>query len=192
MTTPDLATIVDEQEAEIGRLRADIADTLKRAEAAEAEIGRLVLELAVVHRDWRSDVGTLTARAQTAEARAELWEARCERAEAQAFHVTMETYRTGLVGDAFRFMRYWRDRSCRQSAAARKVARYAAQATASMGAMEEQVKDARAEAARLRAALTELVDLMQATINGEYTPDSFMLQPARAALRGPAQSEKGE
>lgn len=69
MTTPDLATIVDEQEAEIVRLRADIADTLERAGAAEAEVGRLVLELAVVHRDWKSDVGTLTARAQTAEAR---------------------------------------------------------------------------------------------------------------------------
>lgn len=53
MTTPDLATIVDEQ---------------------EAEIGRLVAELAVVRRDWQADVGTLTARAQTAEARAEQYE----------------------------------------------------------------------------------------------------------------------
>lgn len=31
-------------------------------------------------------------------------------------------------------------------------------------------------------ALTELVDLMQGVIDGEYMPDSFTLQPARAAL----------
>ena len=31
-------------------------------------------------------------------------------------------------------------------------------------------------------ALSELVDLMQGVIDGEYTPDSFTLQPARAAL----------
>lgn len=35
---------------------------------------------------------------------------------------------------------------------------------------------------RLREALVELVDLMQGVIDGEYTPDSFTLQPARAAL----------
>jgi uncharacterized coiled-coil DUF342 family protein len=58
--TNDLASIVDEQEKEIERLRA---------------------ELAVVRRDWQADVGTLTARAQTAEARAARTE--WERAEAR-------------------------------------------------------------------------------------------------------------
>lgn len=86
------------------------------------DIKALRAELALVRRDWQADVGTLTARAQTAEALAEQAMARAERAEEQAFCVTMETYRTGLVGDAFRFMRYWRDRSCKQSEAARKVA----------------------------------------------------------------------
>lgn len=186
MTTPDLATIVDEQEAEIGRLRADIADTLKRAEAAEAEIGRLVLELAVVRRDWQADVGTLTAKLHTAEARAAREMARTERAEAQAFRVTMETYRTGLVGDALRLMRYWRERSLRQSAAARKVARYAAQATASMGAMEEQVKDARAEAANWRELADDLGDTIGHALQYASGETERIL---RAALRGPAQSE---
>jgi hypothetical protein len=32
------------------------------------------------------------------------------------------------------------------------------------------------------AALSELADLMQGVIDGDYTPDSFTLQPAHAAL----------
>ena len=142
-----------------------------------------------------------------ARALAEQAMARAERAEEQAFCVTMETYRTGLVGDAFRFMRYWRDRSCRQSAAARKVARYAAQATASMGAMEEQVKDARAEAARYAEALANsdpwtndvpfncvYCDAVWDSDIGssENQHNAGCVWIAAAALRGPAQSEKGE
>ncbi len=46
--TPDMASIIDE---------------------LEAEIGRLVAELAVVRRDWQADVGTLIANLNTAEAR---------------------------------------------------------------------------------------------------------------------------
>ena len=38
------------------------------------------------------------------------------------------------------------------------------------------------ENARFREALSELTDLMQGVIDGDYTPDSFTLQPARAAL----------
>lgn len=34
----------------------------------------------------------------------------------------------------------------------------------------------------VRAALAELIDLMQGVIDGTYTPDSFTLQPARAAI----------
>jgi hypothetical protein len=38
----------------------------------------------------------------------------------------------------------------------------------------------------IRDALAELVDLMQGVIDGNYEPDSFTLQPARAALSNPA------
>lgn len=34
----------------------------------------------------------------------------------------------------------------------------------------------------LYAALSELADLMQGVIEGDYKPDSFTLQPAKAAL----------
>jgi len=34
----------------------------------------------------------------------------------------------------------------------------------------------------LREVLLELCDLMDGVINGDYKPDSFTLQPARAAL----------
>ena len=36
--------------------------------------------------------------------------------------------------------------------------------------------------AELKSTLQELTDLMEDTITGEYTPDSFTTQPARAAL----------
>ncbi len=38
------------------------------------------------------------------------------------------------------------------------------------------------ENARFREALSELTDLMQGVIDGDYTPDSFTLQPARDTL----------
>jgi len=41
---------------------------------------------------------------------------------------------------------------------------------------------AQAEIAKLRAALSELADLMDDVRTGEYAPDSFTTQPARAAL----------
>ena len=56
--TNDLASIVDEQEKEIDRLRA---------------------ELALVRRDWQADAGTLLAKLQTAEAQRDA--ARAEVAE---------------------------------------------------------------------------------------------------------------
>ena len=42
---------------------------------------------------------------------------------------------------------------------------------------------AMAENKRLREALDELVDLMDATYEGHYTPDSFTTQPAREVLQ---------
>lgn len=42
-----------------------------------------------------------------------------------------------------------------------------------------------AYAERIREALSELVDLVGDMISGEYTPDSFTLQPARQALALP-------
>lgn len=44
--------------------------------------------------------------------------------------------------------------------------------------------EAAAEIEKLRETLSELVDLMQGVIDGEYKPDSFTLQPARDALSG--------
>jgi hypothetical protein len=41
---------------------------------------------------------------------------------------------------------------------------------------------AQAEIAKLRSALAELMGLMDAVCDGDYTPDSFTTQPARAAL----------
>ena len=199
--TNDLASIVDEQEKEIERLRA---------------------ELALVRRDWQADVGTLTARAQTAEALAEQAMARAERAEEQAFCVTMETYRTGLVGDAFRFMRYWRDRSCKQSEAARKVAqayrkldaennhwfvknlkriKASAEDAVIIRKLMAELDAARAEAARLRKLLTRN-NLPFAGTNAFVIGPGFCLWCGRsepghfdnceyaAALRAPAGGER--
>lgn len=42
----------------------------------------------------------------------------------------------------------------------------------------------RAECARLREALVELVDVVEGYMEGVGDLDSFTLQPARAALRG--------
>ena len=47
----------------------------------------------------------------------------------------------------------------------------------------------KAEVERLREALSELADLMDAVVTGEYTPDTFTTQPARRALK-PAQAEE--
>jgi hypothetical protein len=44
------------------------------------------------------------------------------------------------------------------------------------------IQSAQAEIAKLRAALAELMVLMDAVCDGDYTPDSFTTQPARAAL----------
>ena len=82
MTTPDLATIVDEQEAEIVRLRA---------------------ELAVVRRDWQSDVGTLTANLNTAEAR--VVRAKLEFLEALERAQTAEAQRDAARAEAARLCR---------------------------------------------------------------------------------------
>lgn len=49
-----------------------------------------------------------------------------------------------------------------------------------------------AAAPAMYEALSELVDLMQAVIDGDYTPDSFTLQPARAALRQASPTLNGE
>jgi hypothetical protein len=52
----------------------------------------LVLELAVVHRDWRSDVGTLTARAQTADARVTALELERDAARAEAARLDKQNW----------------------------------------------------------------------------------------------------
>jgi hypothetical protein len=39
-----------------------------------------------------------------------------------------------------------------------------------------------AAAGDMLEALKELADLYEATVNGDYKPDSFTLQPARAAI----------
>jgi predicted RNase H-like nuclease (RuvC/YqgF family) len=56
-------------------------------------------------------------------------------------------------------------------------------------AIEQERRDAEKIAAlekrveRLRGALEELVDLMEDVRSGDYTPDSFTCDPARAALK---------
>lgn len=47
---------------------------------------------------------------------------------------------------------------------------------------QKRACNAEAENDRLRAALEELVNLMEGVRSGEYTPDSFTCQPAREVL----------
>jgi hypothetical protein len=54
---------------------------------------------------------------------------------------------------------------------------------------EEKRRLAEEENEQLRAALSELTDLMQGVIDGDYRPDSFTLQPARAALTATKREE---
>ena len=48
--------------------------------------------------------------------------------------------------------------------------------------LAEEIKHLRDENERLQEVLSELVDLMQGVIEGDYKPDSFTLQPARQLL----------
>lgn len=196
--------------AEVFELRERLKEAEDRAASwealdAEAQIGAdevsrqlrdLKAELADVRAQWASDVGSAIARAQTAEARA-------ARLNTEVGYLLEENEEMGR-------------REMQRAAAARKVARYAAQATASMGAMEEQVKDARAEAARLDKQNWNLCARINAS---EYARMTAEAETARwkyetrkytcrcagddhhdgctyatiaAALRGPAQSEKRE
>ena len=141
----------------------------------------------------RSEVDKLRAqaaadRAARAQARAlaEQEMARAERAEEQAFHVTMETYRTGLVGDAFRFMQYWQERSLKQSAAARKVAQ-AYRKVAADGEHDFWTEHNRAETMKAeRDACEEENDDLRDEIRIYEAQESELERALAAALSGGA------
>jgi ABC-type nitrate/sulfonate/bicarbonate transport system substrate-binding protein len=50
------------------------------------------------------------------------------------------------------------------------------------GVQRVRAEKAEAELARITDILAELADLMDATVRGDYKPDSFTTQPARLAL----------
>jgi predicted nuclease with TOPRIM domain len=50
------------------------------------------------------------------------------------------------------------------------------------GEWRDRAEKAEAELARITDILAELADLMDATVRGDYKPDSFTTQPARLAL----------
>lgn len=53
-----------------------------------------------------------------------------------------------------------------------------------MTTLTRERDEARARLSVLSAAATELADLMDATRDGDYAPDSFTTQPIRTALAG--------
>ena len=139
--------------------------------------------------DWdaeRAQAAADRAALERARALAEQEMARAERAEEQAFHVTMETYRTGLVGDAFRFMQYWQERSLKQSAAARKVAQ-AYRKVAADGEHDFWTEHNRAETMKAeRDACEEENDDLRDEIRIYEAQESELERALAAALSGGA------